>query len=435
MIQEPTRAEIEALMVNNDDIGKITRYLSRFNPIKTMGMAHMEIRHSSILGWLMDPQETHGLGDRFLKAFLAEAMRDFNRGDGPSALEISLADMSDAEIRREWQNIDLLVISPRNNWIFVIENKFHSTLHSNQLTRYLEVATRLFTGSLDDEAAPKICGVFLTLWGEEPDNDLYAPIQYNAVCDLLEAWAFNGGLNLTPEITTFIKHYLEIIQEVTGMNKERSEMEILARQIYRHNKKAFDFIMEHGRQTDFAMAVEEIFGEDKQPGEKITINRQSLVYLSRDAHVVSFIPQSWKEALEKIGPSIFEGCEGYWSGFPFAIWLQLTHDGEGGGGHIRLYAEVGPIADAEMRKRLIDKIEEKSTPRDRISFNASARKDGARTSKIFKQNAFPLDDMHDAVKIQERLLQALESFRPELEVVAQALTEFAEGPVGSTTIA
>ena len=67
----PTLDDLEKLFVNNSDLDAIRSHLSRFNPIKTMGMERMEIRHSAILGWLLSPQETHGLGDTFLKAFLS----------------------------------------------------------------------------------------------------------------------------------------------------------------------------------------------------------------------------------------------------------------------------------------------------------------------------------------------------------------------------
>ena len=111
----PTLGEMEKLFVNNPDLEEIGAYLGRFNPIKTMGMEQMEIRHSAILAWLLNPQETHGLRDTFLKGFLSAALREHD-APCPSALDVSQADMTDAEVRREWRNIDLLLLSPRNGW-------------------------------------------------------------------------------------------------------------------------------------------------------------------------------------------------------------------------------------------------------------------------------------------------------------------------------
>ncbi|MBF0680101.1 MAG: hypothetical protein IR164_14315 [Devosia sp.] len=52
MIHEefPSSHELENLFVNNGDLSRVQAYLNRFNPIRTMKMERMEIRHSAILG-------------------------------------------------------------------------------------------------------------------------------------------------------------------------------------------------------------------------------------------------------------------------------------------------------------------------------------------------------------------------------------------------
>ena len=50
------KKDLEALLINNQDLSQISSHLSCFNPIKVMGMEKMEIRHSNILGWLLNPQ-------------------------------------------------------------------------------------------------------------------------------------------------------------------------------------------------------------------------------------------------------------------------------------------------------------------------------------------------------------------------------------------
>ncbi len=72
-VQTPFILDFENLLINNPELDQIGNYLNRFNPIKTMRMEGMEIRHSAILAWLLDPQESYGMGDQFLKAFLAKA--------------------------------------------------------------------------------------------------------------------------------------------------------------------------------------------------------------------------------------------------------------------------------------------------------------------------------------------------------------------------
>lgn len=43
----------------------------RFNPLDVLGVGHREASYSNLLAWLLNPDADHGLGDRFLKRFLA----------------------------------------------------------------------------------------------------------------------------------------------------------------------------------------------------------------------------------------------------------------------------------------------------------------------------------------------------------------------------
>ena len=169
----PSIEELEKLLVNNEAVARIEFYLNKFNPIRVMKMERMEIRHSAILAWLLDPNESHGLGDKFLKAFLGEALRGQSALGYPTAIDIARADLRDTLVRREWQNIDIFIHSARNRWGFVVENKFDSKQHEGQLTKYLEKVSAGL-GSEADELTVR--GIFLTLHGEEPEDPRYAPI-------------------------------------------------------------------------------------------------------------------------------------------------------------------------------------------------------------------------------------------------------------------
>ena len=43
---------------------------AEFNTFDVLQYANYEIRHSNVLAWLLQPAETHGIGDRFLKWFV-----------------------------------------------------------------------------------------------------------------------------------------------------------------------------------------------------------------------------------------------------------------------------------------------------------------------------------------------------------------------------
>lgn len=424
-MENPSAREFETLFVNNPDLDTIRSHLSRFNPIKTMGMERMEIRHSAILGWLLDPQETHGFGDRFLRAFLAESLRSNDFDSGPTALDLSQADLMDAEIRREWRHIDLLVISRNNGWIFVIENKYDSGQHSDQLTRYMDAVTDLL---LDGSELHHARGIYLSLNEDELDDPRYVPIQYSELCVLIEQSILGGQQPLKPEIETFIKHYLEVIKEATGMNRDNDEVreiEKLARQLYRDNKRVLDFVVEHGKTTDFALACEAIFGDNPDYPQEFDVAGQTLVYSAADNHAVSFLPKSWYEAFGE-DEHWWHGVENWCAGFPLITWLRLLPKADGIGGQIRLHAEVGRLSDHAFRKSLIQAISDLKdiNPDLRIGFQRGAANEGKKYSKFFKKSVFPVDDIHDHEKIAQAMQKALKSFKKEIDAVAEVLPQF-----------
>lgn len=418
----PTLDELEALLINNPDLQHIKSHLGRFNPIKVMGMAHMEIRHSSILRWLLDPQESHGLGDVFLKSFLTEAVRGHDSTLSPSALDIFQSDLMDVEVRTEWRNIDLLILSPRNGWVFVVENKFYSTQHSDQLLRYMEIAQSTFVAS---GSFHSIRGVFLTLWDEEPKDAGFAPIRYDAICQLLEQVLAARSHPLAYEVAAFIEHYLQVIREAVHMDEERLKLETLARELYRDHKKVLDFIVENGKSTDFSLAAETVFGNNLKYPDECVIDGAKFIYKNADSSAVSFLPKVWFDALEGEKYN-WHGCEHWWAGFPVITWIQLTSEADGTSGKIRLYGEVGPLIDHSFRTDLIHTIQACSEDDKKlhIKFQRGATDEGKKFSRFFHKNVFSVDDIHDHDKIAIVIRKALKSFRPEFEAIAAKLPSF-----------
>lgn len=425
----PAILDFESLFINNPELDQIGAYLKQFNPIKTMGMQHMEIRHSAILGWLLDPQESHGMGDQFLKAFLATALRD---GTGEHvairALEISQADLMDAEVRREWRSIDLLVISRTNGWVFIIENKFHSKQHGNQLKDYFEKVEDAFGGDKIVHGQPlDIHGIFLILHDEQPQDPRYAPIQYKDVLGLLKRSIDDQVRPLSTEVKIFIQHYVEVIEEATDMDDTKNNMITLARQLYRDHKKVLEFVVEHGTGNDFSFACETVFGADLDEYDEVAIADQQFVYYRTAAAVVSFLPKSWYDAFG--GDDFYwHGCDYWWAGFPVICWMQLIQGDEKNGTQLRLYAEVGPLAEYDFRKGLIEGIEEavKLKGLKNISFQRTAANEGKKYSKFLSKNTLKIEDANDSEEIAAGMETLLTRFCPAFEALAETMGRFIE---------
>lgn len=420
---EAKEEELEDLFINNSSFNAIVEHVTKFNPIKIMGMERMEIRHSAILAWLMTPNETHGLGDQFLKSFLCEVSRSENGNGAVNALQIYEYNFSDAEIRREWKNIDIFVLSRSNNFVCVIENKFLSTQYDGQLKTYRELIESIF--KIKDGFT--ILPVFLTLNEETPEDDQYRIIRYEKVCEILTQ-LIGINKNMMPvDARRFLEQYLEVIEEACGVNEQQKGMKELARKLYRQHKNALDFIVKHGANTDFGRAVHELFGEEPKKMQMINIDGHMFAYGGDNSDQVSFLPKSWLDVLGYDSTDLWPGCEKWWMEYPVIMWLQLSPNSDSHSGVIRLYAEVGRLSDYESRRSLIESIEEAAQQNEkqkRISFTKSAKNSRAKYSKFLKENSSVIEDRQDAEMISKEMRSLLREFEDDIRVIAIALDKW-----------
>ncbi len=134
---------LEQFVVNNDDLERLESLLHQFNIFEAVGMVRQEIRHSHFLAFLLNPSASHGLKDIFLKAFLKRILaQSANATVSPIAVDV--ANLADTQVRREWKNIDILLVSPTSQIVCAIENKVDSGEHSNQLQRYRQIVQQEF---------------------------------------------------------------------------------------------------------------------------------------------------------------------------------------------------------------------------------------------------------------------------------------------------
>lgn len=211
-----------------------------------------------------------------------------------------------------------------------------------------------------------------------------------------------------------------------GKSKERTEMENLARQLYRDHKKVLDFILEHGAGSDFALAAHRLFGNNPEHGQTFDVKGRSYVYTGLNDRHFSFIPVSWHDALGKFGRS-WKGCENWWAGLPLICWIEIDKHNNKNGGYLKLTAEVGSLHDYEFRKALIENIA--ALNRDNqlnIAFSKGATVEGAKFSRFFRSNTVNVDDIQNSEEIFVKIEALLNKFRAEFDAVASVLPEFLE---------
>ncbi len=227
---------LEAFLVGNADLERLEALLGRFNIFEAIGVVRQELRHSDLLAFLLDPRGSHGLGDAFLKRMLQRVLAT-NKTVRASVtpLELELWSLHRVEVRREWNNIDVLLLDEGHKLAVIIENKIGTSEHSGQLHRYYEVVKQHYPGW-------QIIGLYLTPIGESPSHQSYLPVDYGSVAEVMDALAESRGSVLNPDVKILIIHYTEMLRRnIVG----DSEVARLCQQIYRKHKRALDLIYEH----------------------------------------------------------------------------------------------------------------------------------------------------------------------------------------------
>ncbi|WOH82126.1 PD-(D/E)XK nuclease family protein [Bradyrhizobium sp. BEA-2-5] len=297
-----------------------------FNIFEAVGLHRQEIRHSNFLSFLLTPQLGHGLKDTFVKRLVQRAAEKGAVDPSISLLTIALSDFSDAIVAREWRNIDLLVESRANQFVFVIENKIDATEGNKQLETY-EAAicseypdhTRLFC--------------YLTPDGVPATRESWSAISYSDVAEALQD-ARSRLPSVTNHAGIVIDHYLDFIRRNIVPDQTLIDE---CRRLYLLHKDALDLIIEHGQVNSFSSAAGTFF--QKHPElEKFAIRPAGAAFLPKS--LLMHVPQ-------------LEGTNWWGQSRPFALWFNFYQE------RIGIVVEVGPFGtDQFNRETLVKRLQE-----------------------------------------------------------------------------
>lgn len=362
-----------------------------------------EIRHSNILAWLLDPNETHQLGSFFLKKLLTRlVMRAENegKGDGIDFLSFLYSSFHDAEVSREVKTntnrmIDLLVHVPSQKLVLVIENKFHAGESDGQLADYLAYARAEF-----GEPGYTVLPIFLTLANEEPSDDSYLLLGYEDVLEIIEQQLEFSKETTSDTIYDFLSFYIEVLKEQLVHDAESVE---LALTVYEENKNAIDFLflsqndnfkkqaVYKGLYKQLAKldesektALRKIYSAKKKTIDFVfniggNVIREAFLDFVKEADMPEeayaahirfphFVLSDWFDFQETLG----EPASAYWLGQAFVIWFERQV-----GERLKITVEVGPIPYTE-RYRLLTELEKRG-----VSFQQSGKQEGKRYTRIY----------------------------------------------------
>lgn len=325
--QNESRALLESFVVDNSDLERLEQLLGQFNIFEAIGAVRHELRHSDFLGFLLDPRQNHGLSDEFVRLLLQKALTSANRILPISLIDLDVWNLTEVEISREWQNIDLLLVDNIHRLVIVIENKIGSSEHSNQLQRYRQIVEHHYPDW-------NIVYIFLTPDGDIPSDENYIPLDYSTVCAVIERLTEKRSSTLGSDVRTLMTHYTQMLRRHIMSESEIAE---LCRRIYKKHKLALDLIFEH-RPDENAAVIEVIKSlVEADPSLRLDTDSKSLI---------RFAPAEWYE------PDL---TQGNWTQSGQMMLFECYNKLE----HLKVVLYIGPGPE-ELRQKLFTMAQENS---------------------------------------------------------------------------
>ena len=320
---------LDAFLVDNQELEELTARLSAFNLFSVLRIADAEIRHSNVLAWLLTPGESHGLGPTFLRRFLSRLLMENEQAAvslSPASFE--LLDFSDVEVRREWQNIDILAHSKTDGWALLIENKIHSGEGKGQLLRYLDWVKRE-----KEFHNHQIIPVYLTLEGDNPSDEAaeagYLPVSHVQVLELAERIVDQNRSRIPNDARVLLDHYLSTLRRLTMQDQDLVN---LCKNIYRKHRDAIDLIVEYGTASSVVEAIEAEIA-----------SLVDCAHVTPKTTIVYFLPKALAEVLP--------GTEK--STWPFKCWCYHARKEN----QLQMAFDLCQLPDPEERVRLVQAIQ------------------------------------------------------------------------------
>ena len=224
---------LKDFLLDIECLEELSPWTSKLNIFDVLRIERQEIRHSNMLRWLLDANETHGIGDKFISMFMQRLFSD-NKMPQMDIFNCLLSDFYSFSVQRESKHIDILIISHKEKIAVAIENKVDSHEHSNQLNRYRVQM---------EQAYPDYqrLYVYLTPDGDTPSDEVnWQVFSYSDVAEILETICENP--NVSEETELLIKNYVSFIRRDIVEDKRLIE---ICNKIYSKHRQALDLIYDN----------------------------------------------------------------------------------------------------------------------------------------------------------------------------------------------
>lgn len=365
-------------LVDDDEFNSLDTKLGGFNLFEAMGGVRAELRHSNFLAFLLSPSRAHGLGALPLQRILRAILDDLSSEARPiRALQLAVADLDDAIVHRERDNIDLLIEIPSLSLIVLIENKIGAGAGEGQLQHYRDIVEGRYPHH-------RLLLVFLTPDGTIPDCEGYVAFSYRKLAQVIDDLARNETIAAEPKL--ILAHYVEMLRRHVVPDEE---LKALALRLYDRHREAFDFVFESRPEPQGVLDVL----------KTRVLSVEGLIEDRSTATIFRFLPSRWDEMLPDVGCSA-ESWTRTGRGLMFEIKVNPST------ARIHLILIMGPLS-PQLRERI---------------YAAAMRR-----PHLFKGLVKPMGQHHSTLFSRELLPPALArtlDFEQQCEAASLAWSEF-----------
>ena len=265
-----------ALNALENDLESLTARLKQFNIFEAVGQVRNELTHSDFLAYLFNPSQNHGLDAAFTRLFLQKVLFPYTSSSVAfTPDQLARFTLDPIVVRREWQNIDILLESKTHKLVVVIENKIDSFEHSGQLQRYREIVQRNYG---DWQALY----LFLTPGSAPPSDKAYLPCSYTLVAEAIEEIITLPGQEPAVDVKTLLIHYAQMLRRHIVTNRDIAR---LCQDLYHKHKEALDLIYQY--RPSFTPSI-------RQYLESLIQNNPDTILDESDNRYIRFASRSWE---------------------------------------------------------------------------------------------------------------------------------------------
>ena len=447
MAKEVEVKEIAALLSDSNFI-RLQKERSAFNAFTVLRLESHEIRHSNVLAWLFDPQESHKFGSAFLEQFLLKlpacAENEKQKENINYALLLLTKGGMHVSVHREKQSEDnrrvdfqiecFLPNVEDNQFVLLIENKVYARQGKKQLKTYLENAKAKFPNV-------KIIPVYLTLdEDDKPSDERYFHLTYNDVLDILESLMGAAESERREEPAgLFIRDYIKTLKELTNRNAKKQDR---AKEIYKNHKDAVDFIR---KDTDKEKYANEVYCKYKDLIDFIYKNRENWMAVAGnqfveqngedDAFKIERLVKTPKSAfyyfsfIDSVLNAIKCGKADDWrDGAVCGYFFEFTptDSTDRSKGTLALKIEVGPFDDSEKRQSLLNILKSKGMTFQKGSDGNSTytKLSYSHRNKKLPGKSIKIEDITDVDEVAGKMKELFEKTSPMREKLHEGIKKW-----------